>query len=101
MGAVNIDSYFIDSISDKLFIFQWLLETVVVATGIWLIIKYHTKKEKTELGNDKQEPYWLFNVIDEGGHKVMIEKAHLLEAKKEVYKMHPSCIISSCRFYKE
>ena len=49
MAAVNMDSYFSKSSSDQLFSLQSLLEIVLVATGIWLIIKYHTKREKIEL----------------------------------------------------
>lgn len=49
MGAVNMDSYFSNSISNQLFSIQSLLEIIVVSIGIWLIIKYHRKREKIEL----------------------------------------------------
>ena len=49
MAAVNMDSYFSKSSSDQLFSVQSLLEIVLVATGIWLIIKYHTKKERLQV----------------------------------------------------
>jgi hypothetical protein len=49
MGAVNIDSYFSNSINDWLFSLQSILEIMLASIGIWLIIKYHTKREKIEL----------------------------------------------------
>ena len=106
MGAVNMDSYFDKSISNQIFSVQSSLEIIVVASGIWLIIKYHTKRERdsVELEDiDNQEPYWLFNIIDSNGryHKVMSEKENESEARKEARLMYPSCIIANCRFYKE
>lgn len=49
MAAVNADSYFSNSINNRLFILQSIIEIVLAATGIWLIIRYHTKREKIEL----------------------------------------------------
>lgn len=106
MAAVNMDSYFSKSSSDQLFSLQSLLEIVLVATGVWLIIQYHIKREHegVELDDsDSQGPYWLFNIIDRDGHyhKVMSEKESESEARKEARIMYPSCIIASCRFYTE